>query len=132
MNLNFNEDGWKGISSVQATQLITNLPQNIEKLEIYHTNFEAEFWDALIQRVGGTANWKELWLAYTKEEDLEKVGVRLAHALSSNTKITTLLLSNTKLLGSSNVKEWGAALMENSTLTGLVLGDVNTEIKEKL
>merc|ERR1740124_1560213 len=62
MQLVFNDDGWKGISSVQATQLIINLPQNIEWFEIIRTNFEAEFWDALIQRVGGTSNWKNLTL----------------------------------------------------------------------
>merc|ERR1740124_1764282 len=132
MTLNFDADGWKGISSVQATQLITNLPQNIETLFIKDTNFEVEFWDALIQRVGGTSNWKRLLLADTEEEDLEKAGVRLAHALSSNTTITSLTLFYTNLLVSSNVKEWGAALMENSTLTEL--GDLrrHTEIKEKL
>merc|ERR1740124_1115921 len=105
MRLDFAEDGWKGISLVQATQLITNLPQNIEKLVISGTKFEVEFWDALIQRVGGTSNWKELWLWDMKEEELEKSGVRLAHALSSNTTITKLSLAHTKLLGSSNVKE---------------------------
>jgi len=41
MVLDFDEDddGWKGIALVQATQLITNLPQNIETLEITDTNF---------------------------------------------------------------------------------------------
>merc|ERR1740136_115354 len=121
-----------GISSVQATQLITNLPQNIDMLDITCTNFEAEFWDALIQRVGGTSNWKKLELWKMQEEELEKTGVRLAHALSSNTSITKLTLWNTNLLGSSNVKEWGAALMENSTLTELELYEVDTEIEEKL
>ena len=63
---------------------------------------------------------------------MEKAGVRLAHALSSNTTITELYLRNTKLLGSSNVKEWGAALMENSTLTELMLYNMDTEIVKKL
>merc|ERR1740124_72942 len=122
MGLDFNEDGgWEGISSVQATQLIINLPQNIGELWISGTNFEVEFWDALIQRVGGTSNWKDLTLWHMQEEELEKAGVRLAHALSSNTSITKLTLDAlswnttvthlglyaTKLLGSSNVKEWG-------------------------
>merc|ERR1740124_142337 len=97
MYLDFNEDGWKGISSVQATQLIINLPRNIEWLDIRNTNFEVEFWDALIQRVGGTSNWKNLWLWKTKEEDLEKAGVRLALALSSNTTMTELYLYDTNL-----------------------------------
>merc|ERR1740124_999731 len=105
MELKFDDDGWEGISLVQATQLIINLPQNIEYLWISGTNFETEFWDALIQRVGGTSNWKNLTLYKTQEEDLEKTGVRLAHALSWNTTITELVLVYTKLLGSSNVKE---------------------------
>ena len=132
MELYLRGDGRKGISSVQATQLNINLPQNIERLTILGTNFEVEFWDALIQRVGGTANWKNLGLWYMQEEDLEKAGIRLTHALSSNTKITKLKMSYTKLLRSGNVKEWGAALMEKSALTKLELYEVDIEIKKKL
>ena len=49
MNLDFNR--WNEILVVQATQLITGLPQNIDYLWILNANFGTDFVDALIQRV---------------------------------------------------------------------------------
>ena len=77
-------------------------------------------WGALIQRVGGMSNWVNLDLVFAKGKGLEKAGVRVC-GWHMHYYLTPRLqnLNSAKLSGLSNVKDWGAALVENSTLTEL-------------
>ena len=58
--------------------------------------------------------------------------MRLAKVLATNTTIKELDLSRTYLIGVDNVMQWGDAMIENTTLTGLSLDGVEAEIAEQL
>ena len=66
------------------------------------------------------------------EKEGQEAGVRLAKVLATNTTIKELDLSRTDLIGVDNVMQWGDAMMENTTLTGLSLDGVEAEIAEQL
>jgi len=130
-------DEYSGLTATRAIQLMSHLPLTIKGLYIKNAGdrFGSEFMDALIQQVDQCKNLEWLGINNTKvgdEKGGQEAGVRLAKVLATNTTITYLRLSNTDLIGSGNVVEWGDALMENTTLTMLSLNGVDEEIKKKI
>ena len=121
MELNFENEGWKGITAEKAVCLIDHLPPTVTRLEIYNANFGVDFVDSVSNYIRTTSKLDHLALRSTEAggEDGRQAGVRLAEAVSSNTTLTTLCLESTDLLVEENVEEWAAALMENKTLTHL-------------
>jgi len=123
--LDFNSDGVFGeLSAVRAIQLVTYLPLTIDRLIIADAQYGAEFMEALIERVKQLHRLKELTIEKSSvggEKEGQEIGLRLVKTLSTNTTIERLSLWDTNFIGQDNVKDWGAALMKNNTLTELNL-----------
>ena len=110
MKLDFNEDGWKGMTADRATELVSHLPLNIRKLEILEAKFGVKFAKALIERVGQCKKLKHLFLYGISCGDVdegEELGVRMAEVISANVTIEKIWLWNTYFLVVNNVNPWG-------------------------
>ena len=135
MDFNFIERGdWSGLPAVQATQLAEHLPLTIEKLSVWHADFGLNFIESLIQRVEQMSDLTYLCLGYTnaRGKDGQKAGSFLAKLLTFNKSIKILRLTNTDLVGLTNLTEWGDALAKNMTLSKLDMPGVSENIKEYL
>jgi len=136
MGFDFGSAGeFSGLSTTRAIELVSHLPLTIKKLTINRSMFGAEFADALIERVSQFKNLEILSMCNTRvgeEKEGQEAGMRLSKVLATNTTIKTFRLHNTNLIGSDNVVQWGDALMENNSLTKLMLGGVGKEIEEEL
>jgi len=135
MEFRFGDDGWIGLTEDRAIQLVSNIPLSTRKLSVYNATFGIKFMKALTQRIDTLSK-----LIYVKLYDIlvdgeregQEAGVLLAKVLASNNTIISLSLFRTNLLGSSNVIQWGDALMENNILKQLRSEGVGTQIREKL
>jgi len=136
MRFDFGSKGeFSGLNATRAAQLVSHLPLSIKRLTIVDAEFDAEFVDALIERVKQFKSLEDLMTYDTSvggEKEGQEVGARLAKVLAVNTTIKQLVLDSRYLFGSDNVVQWGDALMENKTLTDLSLWGVNAEIYEEL
>jgi len=129
----FEEDGWSGLTADRAIQLVAHLPPTVPELWINYANFGKGFVEAVIQHTAGSTNLKELNLRNSivgGEEESSELGIRLAEVISTNNTITSLNVQSTKLLVSTNVKEWENALMKNTTLTTLLQDSFSQELSD--
>jgi len=137
MKFDFYSNGpFGGWTTARATQMVSHLPLTISALSIYSAKYGSEFLVALIERVAQFHNLNKLDLWHTSvgdEKGGQKVGLRLAKMISTNTTIKNLELGfTTDLLGADNAEQWGDALMKNDTLTELMLRGVADDIVDKL
>jgi len=135
MRFDFSADGWSGLTADRAIQLIVHLPITIVMLGIRSGNFGSKFMEALIQRVSKASKLKCLEIDDTLvgfEEGREEIGVKLAEVMASDNTIEDLWLWNTDLLVSNNAKQWGDALVKNTTLSCLRLSGVEDDIQSDL
>jgi len=136
MEFDFDSGGiWRGLTGVQATQLVAHLPILIERLTIRNADFGCVFMSSLIKRVRQMHGLKNLRLWDTivggGEEGLD-VGLYLAKIISTNTTIETLRLMRTDLIRIENSDKWVDALMENKALTWLGLLGVEENLVQQL
>jgi len=86
----FDEDGWGGLTSEHATQLIAHLPLTIGQLTINDAKFGKGFIDAVSDHIGRSSGLHFLGLMNTLagEEDVgRESALRLTEAISKSTTI---------------------------------------------
>ena len=126
MKFDFSIPWLRNLTAAQSTTLVCHLPLTIEKLDIYKARLRVEFMDAIIERIKQVPNLKDLslWCTHIGDDHEGQVaGLRLAEILKSNTTIEIVDLRYTNLIGSETVTQWGDALLENTSLTYLLLNN---------
>ena len=66
------------------------------------------------------------------DDDGQDAGMRLADAIAANSIIARLYLEHTNLIGSKNVDHRGDTIIENTTMTRLLLTGYGDEIVNEL
>jgi len=93
-------------------------------------NFGAAFVDAISEHIRQSSQLDDLYLygvEFGGGEEGWKSAVWFAEAVGENDSLTTLYLYHMDVIGMDNLEEWGFALMENKTLTKMVLRNVKDQ-----